>query len=130
MINFNYSGNPDSLIFDMDGTLWDTVETYALVWNKYFEFYDIKNHLTKSDLVGYIGLERNKFLEVILPQFSYKKRITIYKEVIEIQNQLMDFIGVNLYEGVLEGLELSSKKYKLFIVSNSPEFMIQQFMKY
>ena len=35
----------------MDETRWGAVETYALVWNKYFEFYDINNHLTKSDLV-------------------------------------------------------------------------------
>jgi phosphoglycolate phosphatase len=27
---------PDSLIFDMDGTLWDAVDTYAHSWNVVF----------------------------------------------------------------------------------------------
>ncbi|HEX3385818.1 MAG TPA: hypothetical protein VHS53_11545 [Mucilaginibacter sp.] len=27
---------PDSLIFDMDGTLWDAVDTYAASWNIVF----------------------------------------------------------------------------------------------
>jgi len=27
---------PDSLIFDMDGTLWDAVDTYAASWNLVF----------------------------------------------------------------------------------------------
>jgi phosphoglycolate phosphatase-like HAD superfamily hydrolase len=96
MMNFNYSGNPDSLIFDLDGTLSDTVGTYALVWNKYFEFYDINNHVTKSDLKEYMRLELNKYLESILPQFSHKKRIAIYKEVIVIHDELLDFICGNL----------------------------------
>ena len=26
----------DGLIFDMDGTLWDAVDTYARIWNEVF----------------------------------------------------------------------------------------------
>ena len=29
--------NTDALIFDMDGTLWDAVDTYAEIWNMAFE---------------------------------------------------------------------------------------------
>ena len=27
---------PDALVLDMDGTLWDAVDTYTLCWNKAF----------------------------------------------------------------------------------------------
>ncbi len=39
---------PDSLIFDMDGTLWDAVDTYAHSWNVVFSEMGIAQP-------GYIG---------------------------------------------------------------------------
>lgn len=90
---------PDSLIFDMDGTLWDAVETYAIAWNKYFEKYQIKAHLTKQDLDSYMGLEQSAYLKAILPQFEAEKRDKMYEEVIDIQYQLIDEIKGQLYNG-------------------------------
>lgn len=121
---------PDALIFDMDGTLWDAVETYAASWNKYFQANNIDNHVTKNDLDGLMGLEEKIYLEKVLPQFSSKEREIMYKEVINIQYHLIDTIGGNLYDGVVNGLKLLSQKYKLFVVSNCPEFTIHHFMKW
>ena len=33
--------NVDSLIFDMDGTLWDAMKSYAEVWNVAFKEYGL-----------------------------------------------------------------------------------------
>ena len=48
---------PDSLIFDMDGTLWDAVDTYAYSWTQVLKEMGIDKTLTKQDIQGYMGME-------------------------------------------------------------------------
>lgn len=121
---------PDSLIFDMDGTLWDAVETYTLAWNLYFEKHQMDQRLKKIDLDKLMGLEEAKFLEKVLPNLSSDDRSLGYQEVVAIQYDLIDKIGGQLYEGVLDYLPALSKKYSLYIVSNCPKYTIKHFMKY
>ena len=121
---------PDSLIFDMDGTLWDAVETYTAAWNEYFIMNNMNIHLSKNDLDELMGMEEKLFLEKILPQYPSEERIIMYKKVISIQYKLIDEVGGTMYDGVLNGLKLLARKYKLFIVSNCPEFTIHHFIKW
>ncbi len=37
---------PDSLIFDMDGTLWDNVNSYEIVWNRALEILGYDTRVT------------------------------------------------------------------------------------
>jgi phosphoglycolate phosphatase len=66
----------------------------------------------------------------MLPNHSRKDRKEHYEKVVEIQYELINSQGGQIYEGVLEGLELLSKKYSLFIVSNCPEHTIAHFMRF
>jgi len=50
----------DSIFFDMDGTLWDGVETYANGFNDFFEASNINRRLTANDLYAYMGLEEEQ----------------------------------------------------------------------
>lgn len=121
---------PDSLIFDMDGTLWDAVETYTRAWNLYFLKVGIPKQLQKKDLDALMGLEELVFLEAVLPEFPVNERAARYQEVIQLQYDLIDKQGGLIYEGVLTYLPLLSQKYKLFIVSNCPRYTIKHFMKF
>jgi phosphoglycolate phosphatase len=129
----NSTGNKvkaDALIFDMDGTLWDAVSTYTLAWNKYFELQGLSKRLSKADLDNLMGLEEAAFLKIVLPDFPENERALRYKEVIQFQYDLIDEIGGDIYPGVKELLPKLQEKYKLFIVSNCPEFTIKHFMKF
>lgn len=121
---------PDALIFDMDGTLWDAVETYTKAWNLYFEKHQLGKQLLKSDLDSLMGLEEAVFLRKVLPEQSVEERMESYKEVVQLQYDLIDQIGGEVYDGVLELIPLLAKKYKLFIVSNCPRYTIKHFIQF
>lgn len=114
----------------MDGTLWDAVETYTLAWNKYFEIEGIHKRLTKTDLDNLMGLEESAFLEIVLSEFPKNERAVRYEQVVQLQYDLIDKIGGEIYPLVVESLSQLQKKYKLFIVSNCPKFTIKHFIKF
>ena len=122
--------DPDSLIFDLDGTLWDAVQTYSDAWNLYFKQNNFELETSKEELNGLMGMEETTFLEVMLPDLSPQERKEHYKKIVDIQYELIKLQGGKIYEGVLEGLELLSRKYSLFIVSNCPEHTITHFMRF
>ncbi|MDF2430867.1 MAG: phosphoglycolate phosphatase, partial [Mucilaginibacter sp.] len=53
---------PDSLIFDMDGTLWDAVDTYAESWNLVFKELAINKTITRNELAKMVGWEGKKVI--------------------------------------------------------------------
>ena len=122
--------NPDSLIFDMDGTLWDAVQTYTDAWNLFFERNEMSQRTSKEELDGLMGMEEAQFLKIMLPEFSPDSRKKHYEQIVDLQYELIDHQGGYIYEGVLEGLDRLSKKYPLFIVSNCPEHTIEHFMRF
>jgi len=75
----------DSIFFDMDGTLWDGVETYSMGFNDFFKFNGINRTFTANDLYGYMGLEEAQYLEATMPEFPVAERKEIYKQIIDFQ---------------------------------------------
>ncbi|OOQ59335.1 HAD family hydrolase [Mucilaginibacter pedocola] len=119
---------PDSLIFDMDGTLWDAVDTYAHSWNVMFEELGIDKKVSRQQLSGMVGWEGKKVVEVMMPDFEPEKRWEIYGQVNEKRKVLIPQMGGILYDGVKEGLAQLAEKYQLFILSNCAAGVIRQFI--
>jgi len=118
---------PDSILFDMDGTLWDAVNLYVHSWNEAFKELKIQRRVVREDLTGMMGWEGFKVLEKLLPEFETDRRKEIYRHVNDLRRKMLPEIGGVLYEGVKEGIEKLSKKYKLFIVSNCAEGIVERF---
>src|SRR3569833_4497 len=119
---------PDSLIFDMDGTLWDAVDTYAASWNIVFSELGIDKTIRRDDLAKMVGWEGKKVHAAIMPEFDEEKRQAIYDKVTALRRELLPRDGGVLYEGVKEGLKQLAGKYKLYIVSNCGVGIIRLFM--
>jgi phosphoglycolate phosphatase len=77
-----------------------------------------------------MGLEEDKYLERTLPEFSYEERKSMYKNIIDLQYENIKKNGGELYPDVKRGLKMLSFNYRLFIVSNCPEFTINYFMEW
>lgn len=121
----------DSIIFDMDGTLWDAVSTYSKAWEEYFKREGTAQKVNPEMLRSLMGVEEKIVLGKILPHLEEQERIWVYREkVIPLIYQWVEAEGGQLYEGVVPGLESLSKRYKLFIVSNCPGKLIHYFMNW
>ena len=121
---------PDSLIFDMDGTLWDAVDTYANSWNLVFEKLDIKRIIGRNDLMQLMGMEGKKLTKVLMPDFDDDKAQGIYMDVNETRRQILPTSGGVMYGGVTEGIKQLATKYKLFILSNCAIGIIPLFISW
>ncbi|MBS1529029.1 MAG: HAD family hydrolase [Bacteroidetes bacterium] len=119
---------PDSLIFDMDGTLWDAVDTYTASWNIVFAELGINKTIHREELAKMVGWEGRKVLTAIMPDFDEETRQSIYARVNEVRREILPRNGGVLYEGVKEGLKQLAGKYKLFILSNCAKGVIRLFI--
>jgi phosphoglycolate phosphatase len=121
---------PDSLIFDLDGTLWDALDTYLASWNEGARIEQLDRIFTRDDLHYVMGWERSRVLDHLFPGMDVDKQEKIYSTINECRLRLMPEMGGELYDGVREGLIRLAEKYKLFIVSNCPKNLIREFMKW
>lgn len=118
----------DGLIFDMDGTLWDAVDTYARIWNEVFLREGRKVHVTRESLIGNIGIPIPRILDNLFPDIAPEEAARFSKELADEEPALLSRYGGTPYPGVVSGLERLSHKYKLFLVSNCDTHTLPIFM--
>ncbi|MEO6149934.1 MAG: HAD family hydrolase [Mucilaginibacter sp.] len=120
---------PDSLIFDMDGTLWDAVDMYTCAWNHVLTETGIAAQVSRGELAGMVGWEGQKVMDTLMPFIDRDRQLEAYDKVNEKQAQLSQDECI-IYDGVKEGLARLSTRYKLFIVSNCAKGVIQRFIEW
>ncbi|MFL0506442.1 HAD family hydrolase [Ureibacillus sp. 179-F W5.1 NHS] len=121
----------DSIIFDLDGTLWDPIDTVLSAWNSVIRNNDqIKSELTRKDFEGTMGLQMNEISRKLFPTLSYKERQQLVKVCCEVEQSFLEKHGGYLYQNVENVLKELSQNYKLYIVSNCQEGYIETFYKY
>ncbi len=110
----------DSLILDIDGTIWNTTELVAIAWNKAIEkYFPEVPRVTSQILQGQFGKTMKVISDNLFKGLSdEEKKILIdycaeyeQKELINNQKDLT-------YKTVLETIASLSKRVKIFIVSN------------
>jgi len=121
----------DSIIFDLDGTLWDPRETVLTSWNKALkEFPEINKVLTTEDLKKTMGLQLEEIADIFFPDLSKSEQLNIMDRCSEVEIPYVEETGGDLYPELERTLKALSNKYRLFIVSNCQEGYIEAFYKY
>lgn len=120
----------DSIIFDLDGTLWDATDGAAVIWSevagKYTEVTDI---ISADRLKALYGLPLEEIAVKLLPSVSRDTAIKIMRESTLKQCPYLKKTGGILFTGLEETLIKLKETYRLFIVSNCEEGYIQCFLK-
>ncbi len=109
----------DGIIFDIDGTLWDSTPEVAGAWNEALhENTDIKMVLTPEILRKEFGKPLKEILEDLFPEEGDEVREQIAGYLYRYENDRVRNAPCHLYEGMKETIRELSKTYRLFIVSN------------
>ena len=111
----------ESLIFDIDGTLWDSRALVAEGYNIQLKQEGLE-HLcvTAEDLKPLFGKVMTQIADVILASIPEESRYDLMERCMATENRYLEENPCHIgYPGVKETIEVLSKKYRLFIVSNS-----------
>ena len=116
-----------SIIFDLDGTLWDTSKEIEQVWRSVARNYDIK---VNEDIIKKImGFTNNEIIEYLF-KGNKKKGNEFITECQEKENEYLKENGGHIYKNTIKTIIDLSNKYDLYIVSNCQAGYIEAFLKY
>lgn len=120
-----------NLIFDLDGTLWDSRATIIKIWNDVLNKHQlIQQELKPDDMNQYMGLLAHDILKDMLPGVSDQQIQELLSEVVARENEVLGIQGGILYPGVEETLKSLANTHNLFIVSNCQDGYIEAFLEY
>ncbi|WP_347463713.1 MULTISPECIES: HAD family hydrolase [Clostridium] len=120
-----------NIIFDVDGTLWDTTGVSAKAWNKAIKEVGGTKAVITSDI---LKKEFGKTMDIIANDLFYDasddKKELILKKCVEYEHEDLEECTENLlFPHVKETLQKLSEKSNLFIVSNCQKGYIELFME-
>jgi len=121
----------DSIIFDLDGTLWDSTGNVALAWEKARQQvdYDIES-ITRERVRSITGMAYDVIFEVLLPDMDVEKRNHFKAVCAQSEIDTLNEIGGDLYPELAETIKYLAGKYKLYIVSNCQSGYIETFLSH
>lgn len=119
------------IIFDMDGTLWDSSTEVAFSWSKAIESSSITDRvLTKEDLMRVMGKPMDELMAALFPELTRKEQGELLELCCKVENDYLTKHGAKLYPRVEETLAKLSEEYFLAIVSNCQCGYIEAFLEH
>lgn len=119
----------ENIIFDMDGTLWDSAENVANSWNEAVSGLSGRR-FSAEDIKSVMGQTMDKIAERFFADESPETRRKILERCCEVENEYLRAHGGGIYPDTAAALAELSKHYRLFIVSNCQAGYIEAFLDY
>jgi len=121
----------DSVVFDLDGTLWDTSATCAVGWNRVLHRHGIPfRPITEHDVRRVTGKPHDQCIREVFAGLPEAHILTLVAETQLEDNKLVAELGGEMYPGVEAGLRRLAARHPLFIVSNCQAGYIEAFHRW
>ncbi|MHC1681438.1 MAG: HAD family hydrolase [Clostridiaceae bacterium] len=120
-----------NIIFDVDGTLWNTTEVVAKSWNKAIsEVGGTEAKVTASILQKEFGKPMDVIADNLFHDVDKEKRFLILEQCCKYEHDyILEHTDDLLYPDVKETIKKLSEKFGLYIVSNCQSGYIELFME-
>ena len=121
----------DSIILDVDGTIWDTTDIVAHGWNIAIDnLFPSVPHVTGDILKGQFGKTMNVIADNLFVGLNDSQKTELMQECCHKEKLALHDNKKNItYDGVVETIKELSKKVPIFIVSNCQKGYIEVVME-
>ncbi len=116
-----------AIIFDLDGTLWDTSREIEQIWKKMAK----KNNIiiNKEKIKQIMGFTKDEIIEYLF-NGDTKDGNEFITKCQDNENKYLKKNGGHIYKNTIKTIKDLSKKYALYIVSNCQSGYIEAFLEY
>ena len=119
------------IIFDLDGTLWDSSKAVVDSWNEKIKTFDENVDLiTYEQMQGYMGKPMDEIAYGVFCKLSKERALELLKICEIYENEYIRLHGGVLYPDLEEVLAVLQEDYFLAIVSNCQVGYIEAFLEH
>ena len=110
----------NAVIFDLDGTLWEVIDSTLYSVNEIANKYDL-GEVKRETICKVFGLNKEESAKLYFPFLELTESVKLMDEIAVINIKNLKQNGGNIYPHLKEVLTELKNQYKLFIVSNTAE---------
>lgn len=110
----------NSVIFDLDGTLWEVIESTYISANIIANKHNLKE-ISKDTICKVFGLNKEESAKLYFPYMELNESTKLIDEIAVINIENLKNNGGKVYPNVKQVLNKLVEKYDLYIVSNTAE---------
>ena len=117
-----------AIIFDLDGTLWDTSDTVVRIWNEVLSEKCPSLKMTKEIMSSLMGKNKAQFMDDFFVGVEKDEAERLISEIFAHEQEYLIEHGANMYDGVIDTLNELKEDYDLAIVSNCQSGYLNAFL--
>ena len=119
----------DSILFDLDGTLWDATDATATGYNNALSVLQVTGYdITARIIKDICGLPFDECVQRVFSGLETADHGLLEATLDKEEKEAIELLGGEVFPDVLAGLPQLAEKYKLFLISNCQDWYLDLFL--